>query len=701
MDQVASLKEPSAYRWLSTMPAFLILVLVVLLDTSNAIQGQLLLLGERTWEGYYQLRLDPVAPACDPSQDIEVALQRTLQKQEANAGDEMDLFAMEPIAPEVLRESLIASQKECRFRVVRYHEILERKTSSVAMYIAVEQWVADLGEFRMRASGIMLAVLLLICGGTALFRKHHISLRPALTVLDFRVSALAQMAAFGILFYSMASFKGVALSAGVNVVPEHLALLWIWIIGFGSAIAICLYQVIKVPTDAVRGGHIGNAILATPLYAIFTIISGSYFLFQGHASGIGIYINQMMELAPLMLNVALYVLIGMLLKRTDMAQKVFDVFRPFNLRPEMLAVVAVAVSAIPTAYTGGSGIFVIAVGSLVYMEVRRAGARRQLALAATAMSGSLGVVLRPCLLVVIVAALNNEVTTDQLFSWGVKVFLLTTALFAFYAFISSKKVSTSGDETLRSQNHGTKVFPQFLQALKPLIPYVLLISGTLIIYALVLAAYLDEFSAPTILPVLLIVILAYERFANQEVRQQGSTPDVEEKPSLFATLQSSTSEATVHIGALLMLMGTTMTIGGVVERAELMAHLPVEFSSVWMAMLMLVAILVVIGMIMDPYGAVLLVSVTIAGIAYKAGIDPIHFWMVTLVAFELGYLSPPVALNHLLTRQVVGEEEIRLAKLETIGDNFWYRNEKILLPLVTMATALIIVAFGPLLWAEM
>ena len=117
-------------------------------------------------------------------------------------------------------------------------------------------------------------------------------------------------------------------------------------------------------------------------------------------------------------------------------------------------------------------------------------------------------------------------------------------------------------------------------------------------------------------------------------------------------------------------------------------------------MLALVTILVLIGMIMDPYGAVLLVSVTIAGIAYKAGIDPIHFWMVTLVAFELGYLSPPVALNHLLTRQVVGEEEIRLSKLETQGERFWYRHEKILLPLVTMATALVIVAFGPLLWQD-
>ncbi|MFT6422027.1 MAG: TRAP-type C4-dicarboxylate transport system permease large subunit [Thalassolituus sp.] len=701
MDQTTYLPKSQAYRWLSTLPVLLILVVVVLLNTSHKIHAQLLQFGGDTWEGYYQLRIDPVAPPCNPELDIETALQRAMREQAASADDEFDLLAAEPVSPDVLRQSIVAAQKECRFRVDRYNSIVERITPNVKTFRAIEKWVADLGEVRMRASGIMLAVLVLICGGTALFRKHHISLRPALTVLDYRVSAIAQMLAFGILFSSMVSFKGVALSAGINVIPEHLVLLWIWIIGFGSAIGICVYQFIKVPAEAEKGGNIGSAILATPLYAIFTLISGSYFILDGHASGIGIYINQMMELASLMLNVALYVLIGMLLKRTDMAQKVFDVFRPFNLRPEMLAVVAVAVSAIPTAYTGGSGIFVIAVGSLVYMEVRRAGARRQLALAATAMSGSLGVVLRPCLLVVIVAALNNEVTTDQLFSWGVKVFLLTTALFAFYAFISSKKVTTNADESLSINEHKGEVWSGFIQALKPLIPYVILIAATLFIYALVLAAYLDEFSAPTVLPVLLIVILAYERFANKRERQKNPTSNLEEKPSLFTTLQSSTSEASVHIGALLMLMGTTMTIGGVIERAELMALLPVEFSSVWMAMLLLVTILVLIGMIMDPYGAVLLVSASIASIAYKAGIDPIHFWMVTLVAFELGYLSPPVALNHLLTRQVVGEEEIRLSKLETVGESFWYRHEKILLPLVTMATALVIVAFGPLVWAEM
>jgi len=208
---------------------------------------------------------------------------------------------------------------------------------------------------------------------------------------------------------------------------------------------------------------------------------------------------------------------------------------------------------------------------------------------------------------------------------------------------------------------------------------------------------------------LLLVILIYER-ATQEKGilarenmnidyiegrvEKGVNDLVAGRDSLEKTVREATTETTGHIGALLMLMGLSVSIGGVVERAELMHMVPTTFESVWVAMALLVAILVVIGMVMDPYGAVILVSATIATIAYDSGIHPVHFWMVTLVAFELGYLSPPVALNHLLTRQVVGEEEVALAREE--GHNFWYRHEKILLPLVTMGIALGLVAFLPL-----
>jgi len=140
----------------------------------------------------------------------------------------------------------------------------------------------------------------------------------------------------------------------------------------------------------------------------------------------------------------------------------------------------------------------------------------------------------------------------------------------------------------------------------------------------------------------------------------------------------------------------SVSIGGVIERSQIMQSFPQAFDSAWSAMVLMVVILVILGMIMDAFGAVILVTATVATIAYSSGIHPIHFWMVTLVAFELGYLSPPVALNHLLARQVVGEAEVLAAQQET--GTFYQRHERIIMPLIAMGISLVLVAFVPLLF---
>ncbi len=702
MIQTLRLANRTGFEWLAAMPAFLVLIFVILLNTSHATHAQLLKLGENIWDGYFQLRSDPVQPSCIIDSDIDAQLALLIAESAiVDEEDEWDFFDEdpEPVDEGVLRQSLMNAQAVCATKHQTYESTIDRVTPAVKAFRAVELAVADFGEFGLHAQRIMLAVLVLICGMTALFRRHHIALRPMETVMDYRVASFAQMLASGILFYSVYSFKNVVFNAGVEVTAEHGFLHYLWIIGFGAVLLLSIYQFIFIPKEAKPGGSFMKAQLAVPLYATMCIISGTYFIANGHAAGIGIYLNQMMELSQLFLGVGLYVWIGMLVKRTKMAQAVFDVFRPWHLPPEMLAVVVVVIAAVPTAYTGASGIFVIAIGGLIYNELRRAGARRQLALAATAMSGSMGVVLRPCLLVVIIAALNKEVTTDQLFGWGLNVFLLTAALFAAVAMFTKQGTM--------SIEKASVAWPETKKALWKLVPYAIVIGLTLSFYAIFLNAYLDEFSAPFILPVMLLVVLIYERISQEKMgRAQMNIDHIENRleeswtdlktgnDSIEKTLREATTETTGHIGALLMLMGLSVSIGGVIERSHLMDLVPGSFESVWLAMGLLVVILVVIGMVMDPYGAVILVSATIASIAYDSGIDPVHFWMVTLVAFELGYLSPPVALNHLLTRQVVGEREVALASQE--GHNFWYRYEKFLLPLTVMGIALIIVAFLPL-----
>ncbi len=92
---------------------------------------------------------------------------------------------------------------------------------------------------------------------------------------------------------------------------------------------------------------------------------------------------------------------------TRLPELLLNVIKPYNLPVPMLASIIIFAAAFPTAFTGASGIFILAVGGVVYDELRRAGAGRQLALATTAMSGSLGVVLNPCLLITVAVKITS------------------------------------------------------------------------------------------------------------------------------------------------------------------------------------------------------------------------------------------------------------------------------------------------------
>lgn len=676
----------SAREWVSSFPACILLLAVVIFSTGSDIHNQMLKVGEQVWGGYYKLRMDPQLPTCDANFNVEQRIQeQLLAEQNKPEDDDMDLFADDPIDPAILRSSLENAKADCGAKHAEFEELKDRITPGVKVFRSVELFISDLVAFGLTAQRFILAVLVLLCAATATMTRHHIAMRSMQTQLDHTVSFALQFVANAMLLVSTLSFRALSHSGGAEVDLAKEILHDLWIAGFGILTIISAIKLFQVPADAKPGGKLSHALLSVPLYTTMCLIAGTYFALAGHVAGIGIYLDKMMDLSDMFLNVGLYVWVGMMLKETRLASLVFNVFKPWKMPPEMLAVVAVVAAAIPTAYTGASGIFVIAAGAVIYHELRNAGARRQLALAATAMSGSLGVVLRPCLLVVVIAYLNREVTTDQLFGWGIWVFLLTAGLFLV--------VSMGVNRQSKIQfAPASEAIPAMVAAFKPLVPYILVVAGIVLFYRFALEVHMDEFSAPRVLPVLLLGILIYEHITlkggnksvSGEINHQG----------LEKSIRSATNETTSEIGALLLLIGCSVSIGGVIERSGMMEMFPHSFDSPWGAMMLLVVVLVILGMIMDAFGAVILVSATIATIAYQSGIDPVHFWMVTLVAFELGYLSPPVALNHLLTRQVVGQEEVELALQE--GDTFYQRHERIIMPLIVMGIALVLVAFVPL-----
>ncbi|WP_348764827.1 TRAP transporter large permease subunit [uncultured Salinisphaera sp.] len=691
--------QPKTYsagrNWLITVPVAVLLLLAILFGTSAFIHGQLLSLGGDIWRDYNMLRVDMAEPACDPDMDIDA---RVAQSQ-ANAAepDEDSLFDAGPSDPAALRQSLEAQRSQCVASYERYEYNQQvTSTSSLRAFRSLELGMGRINQLGQEFQSYILILLIMIGGFVALVLNEQIALRVPRSRLDYRVSAGSQVVAN--IAMAVSGFAWLRLDSGGDLTLNAL-----WLVTFLVLAIAAGYRFLRVPSHASDKGSLLYAPLTVPLYCWLALVSILYFfLSEGYLSGPAIQLGKMLRFADLYTAIGLYVWVGMMLKHTRIAELLFGVFRSWEMRPEFVVIIVVLASAWPTAYTGASGIFVLAIGAVIYQELRIAGTYRQLAVASTAMSGSMGVVLNPCLMVVIIAALNRQVTTDQLFGWGLYVFALAAVIFTGFVYLTRKSrphLATPDD-----------AIPATRVALGPILPYVVIGFAVVFVYTHLLGQSFNEFSAPVILPLVMLALLGYDRWRAQRLYQaaiykadRGQAAGPAYKPSGFwNALRAATAETSVLIGALLMLMVLSIVFGGVMERSGVMELFPDQFASVWYATAVLVIMLVAIGMIMEPYGAIILVSATLAPVAYDNGINPIHFWMMVLAAFELGYLSPPVALNQLLTRQVVGDDEIQAAKAEVANDpSFWRRHEGMLLPITVMATTLLLVAFAPLVFMEL
>jgi TRAP-type C4-dicarboxylate transport system permease large subunit len=734
-DDLARPPSPAAqlFNTVSRVGTMLLLLLILVIATGEMVHGQLLRMGESIFGDttqhvqYFMLRADPVKPDCNPDVDVEAELARQQAQAQQSGGanvakDAMDdLFEPLVFNAEAKRQSLKSTLAICQGEHKLFQQVQGHLTTGVKAYRMLETAFFALFQFGANNRGIILLALLGLTAAYTTAGHHHICLRPPRYRRDYQAQSLSMLALSGLMLYSCVRYYQIAQGAGVPLEDErtHLA----WIAMFGALTLACLWRLARPRYDAsTPAGDWGPALQSVPLIATMGLVSGAYFMSHGHPSGLAIYANKLMDIVSLPLALALHIWAGMLFKQSRLVDLFMNILRPWKLSPEALTYLILLAAGLPTAYAGVSSVFVIAAGAIVYHEIRAVGGSSQYALASTAMSGSLGVVLSPNLLVVGIAAMNRQVTTSQLFHWGLYVFALTSTMF----FLASQ-----WHRWQRGQKAAiapvSVALPAMLREMKAVVPFVLVIAAILVFYEYALDTPFNEISAPSILPIMMLLVLVFDRriLARQQAQvlrpvgaavartvpvsaHGGATPDTptgthtqpayaaHRKPDARGAVRAATQETVEHVGAYICLILFTQPIGGLVERSEIMNQAPETFSNIWIAMAFLVVAKVVLGMVMEPLGAIVLVSSTLAPLAYKSGIDPVHFWMMVLVAFELGYLLPPVALNHLITRQVVGEAEMDQSDREVAGLGFYRRNERWLLPMWVMSLSLAIVAFGPL-----
>ncbi|HEX5356118.1 MAG TPA: TRAP transporter large permease subunit [Aquabacterium sp.] len=729
--------NPLGQTWfgrLANLSTLALLILILVISTGEMVHGQLLKFGEVMFSDpgqkvqYFLLRADPEKPTCN--RDVNVEQEVARQEAAAASGAPMngtgqsddvdDLFGERKFNAAAVRESLKATVANCVERHEMYEHVRDHITPSLKFYRGLETSFFVLFKFGADNRSMILLILLTVTAAFTTMGFHHISLRPARYARDFKAQAWSMTICSLMMLYSCVRYYQISVESGVAV--EDPRVYFMWMVLFAVLAAVSAYRIVRPPqSHDNEQGTWARALECIPLIANLGIFSCVYFFMHGHPSGPAIYAHKILDFISIPLALALHIWAGMLFKQSRLVDLFMNIMRPWKLSPEALTYIILLAAGLPTAYAGVSSVFVIAAGAIIYHEVRAVGGSSQYALAATAMSGSLGVVLSPSLLVVGIAALNRQVTTAQLFYWGGFVFALTSTMF----FIASQIHRHNRHQRAQVASPSVAI-PAMLREMKVVIPYVVLVAAIAMFYSHVLDTPFNEISAPSILPVMMLLVLIFDKKMSareESSRQFASVGAAAAKPARGAShamapgseeayqpayaaqrqktslkaIDAATTETIEHVGSYISLMLFTQLIGGVVERSEVMSLAPQVFPNVWMAMGFLVVAKVILGMVMEPMGAILLVSSTLAPMAYANGIEPVHFWMMVLVAFELGYLLPPVAINQLLTRQVVGEAEIDKSDAEVAGQTFYRRYERWILPCIVMSISLGIVAFGPLL----
>jgi tripartite ATP-independent transporter DctM subunit len=324
---------------------------------------------------------------------------------------------------------------------------------------------------------------------------------------------------------------------------------------------------------------------------------------------------------PLLATVPLFTLAGYLLAESKASERLVRFFGAWTgfIRGGPAIVTALA-CAFFTTFTGGSGVTILALGGLLMPVLLAARYDERTALGFMTGAGSLGILLPPCLPLIIYSIIG-KVSMNAMFLGGVLPGLLMVALTGAWGVWSGPQLSREERrfdlrEALRAS------WSAKWELALPVIPLVLIFGG----YALpVPAAAFTAFYA-----------FVVETFVHRELKWRSSLP-------------RTFTECGLLIGGVLLILGAAMGFTNFL----ITQHVP-DNAAAWIGkaitskvvfLLVLNLFLIVVGCLMDIFSAIVVVVPLLLPMAAVFDIDPVHLGIIFLANLELGYLTPPVGMN--------------------------------------------------------
>lgn len=369
------------------------------------------------------------------------------------------------------------------------------------------------------------------------------------------------------------------------------------------------------------------AIMRTPLFAIIAASAMLGFYSEGiDLSVISIEIYRLAEM-PVLLAIPLFTFAGYLLGESAASQRLVNLTHGLlGWLPGGLAIVTIVACALFTAFTGASGVTIVALGALLYPALKEAGYNENFNLGLLTSSGSLGLLFAPALPLILYGVvaqqmdLDQPVSIDHLFIAGILPGLLMLFLLSVYSMLQPKSAQALGQRKHR---------PNAWQSVKDAkweLPLPLLVLGGI---------YSGYFAVSEAAAVTALYVLVVEVFIIREIK--------------INQLAGIIRESMILVGGIMIILGVSLASTNYLIDTEVPTRLfdfiREHIDDKLTFLILLNIFLLLLGMMLDIFSALVIVVPIILPIAVGYGIHPLHLGIIFLANMQLGYFTPPVGMN--------------------------------------------------------
>ncbi|MBT9371305.1 TRAP transporter large permease [Rhizobium sp. CSW-27] len=323
-------------------------------------------------------------------------------------------------------------------------------------------------------------------------------------------------------------------------------------------------------------------------------------------------------------SIPMFVLMGAAVASSPAGADLYTALdRWLNRVPGGLVLSNIGACAIFSGMTGSSPATCAAIGKMGIPEMLNRGYPNSVATGSIAAGGTLGILIPPSV-TLIVYGIATETSIGRLFMAGVIPGIMLTVMFMIWAVIDCKRKGYDfGGRAIRY------TLKERLAGLPRILPFLLIIAGTLYVLYGGVATPSEAAGAGAFLT-LLVVVLAYRLFRFRSVS------------TIFGSAMRESVMIMMIMAAAELFAFALSSLYITQSVAEVIAGLEVNR---WVLMGIINVFLLICGMFLPPIAVIVMTAPMLFPIVTQAGFDPYWFAIILTINMEVGLITPPIGLN--------------------------------------------------------